>query len=279
MKDKTVITTAEEFFADQDLTGVTVSGSLRSHTHTEYVKGQGFIGYGTQIENLKGSNFDDVLTGNNADNIIFGNGGADTISGGAGNDTLDGGKGADTLKGGVGNDIYVVDDAGDLVIENKDEGTDSVRSYISYRLTDNVENLTLLGSDNINATGNELNNTLIGNSGNNILDGGSGNDTLDGGRGNNTLTGGEGNDTFRFSTLLDGSVTTITDYTAGDVIALDSAIFTVLKGLTAVDEHIRYESTTGKLSYDEDGTGNINAIHFATLTQGLDDLLITYQII
>src|SRR5262249_9056199 len=57
---------------------------------------------------------------------------------------------------------------------------------VSYGLADNVENLTLAGSANINATGNGLANTLTGNAGNNILDGGAGADKLIGGLGDDT---------------------------------------------------------------------------------------------
>ena len=95
----------------------------------------------------------------------------------AGNDTLDGGAGNDTLIGGTGDDTYVVDSTSDTVTENSSEGTDLIQSSVTYTASNNVENLTLTGSDNINGTGNSLDNTLTGNSGNNVLDGGSGTDT------------------------------------------------------------------------------------------------------
>ena len=50
------------------------------------------------IENLTGSDHNDILTGN---------AGANALSGGAGDDILIGGAGADTLIGGAGNDILV----------------------------------------------------------------------------------------------------------------------------------------------------------------------------
>ncbi|GIW56424.1 MAG: hypothetical protein KatS3mg082_2828 [Nitrospiraceae bacterium] len=113
-------------------------------------------------------------------------------SGGDGSDTLDGGPGADTLVGGLGNDIYVVDDAGDMVTEAANEGSDTVKSSISYTLGEHVENLTLTGSAAINGAGNALNNVLLGNGGANVLAGGAGNDTLKGGRGDDTYVFGRG---------------------------------------------------------------------------------------
>ena len=92
--------------------------------------------------------------------------------------------GHDTLRGGLGNDTYLVDNAADIIEEIVGGGTtDSVRSTVSYTLSEEVERLTLLGAENINATGNTGNNILTGNSGNNILDGGTGNDSMAGGAG------------------------------------------------------------------------------------------------
>jgi len=107
---------------------------------------------------------------------------------------LFGGSGNDTLYGGQGDDIYVVDSAGDTVVEAAGEGTDRVSSSITLTLSDNVENLMLTGSASIDGTGNAADNVLSGNSADNVLMGLSGNDTLNGGSGNDTLYGGDGND-------------------------------------------------------------------------------------
>ncbi|MDG6363395.1 M10 family metallopeptidase C-terminal domain-containing protein [Glaesserella parasuis] len=231
----------------------------------EYTKGQAYIGQGTQIENLLGSAHSDTLIGNAADNNIYGGAGDDMIEGGAGNDYLDGGKGMDTLKGGLGDDLYFINDA-DLIVEDVDQGTDWVISTVNYQLTANVENLTLVGSTATQATGNDLDNILIANNIGNTLTGGKGNDRLMGGLGADTLIGGEGEDTFVFNASLNGKADVITDFSAEDKIELSKTIFSSLTSADKVIEHIQYDSSTGKLSYDSDGSGKGNAIHFATLS-------------
>jgi len=112
----------------------------------------------------------------------------------------------DTLIGGLGNDIFYVDSTSDVVTEASGQGTDTIMTSVTLAsLAANVENLTLLGTGNINGTGstgdnvmtgNAGNNTLTGNAGNNTLTGNAGNDTLDGKAGNDTLDGKGGNDTL-----------------------------------------------------------------------------------
>lgn len=121
--------------------------------------------------------------GNELNNKLTANAASNKLWGGGGNDELDGGAGADILIGGLGNDKYWVDSSDDLVAEGLLEGTDTVYASVSYALADNIERLTLTGSDNINAIGNAGNNRLEGNVGNNILFGGLGNDTYVWGRG------------------------------------------------------------------------------------------------
>uniref|UniRef100_A4XQ73 Hemolysin-type calcium-binding region n=1 Tax=Ectopseudomonas mendocina (strain ymp) TaxID=399739 RepID=A4XQ73_ECTM1 len=116
-------------------------------------------------------------TGNELSNLLIGN---------DGNNILDGGTGADRMEGGKGNDTYIVDHEDDVVVENDKEGIDTVKASVTYTLGDNVENLILTGSGDIDGSGNELNNAITGNEKDNRLDGGAGVDKLAGGGGNDT---------------------------------------------------------------------------------------------
>ncbi|MDD9901468.1 MAG: S8 family serine peptidase [Alphaproteobacteria bacterium] len=116
-------------------------------------------------------------TGNTLDNTLTGN---------AGNNIMDGGAGTDTMVGGAGHDLYIVDNTSDIITENMNEGVDVVQASASFTLSANVEHLNLMGSGNINGTGNNLNNIINGNSGDNVLDGGLGADTMTGGLGDDT---------------------------------------------------------------------------------------------
>jgi Ca2+-binding RTX toxin-like protein len=129
---------------------------------------------------------DDVLTGTAGNDRLAALGGNDVLIGLGGKDTLDGGAGADAMTGGAGDDTYIVDNAGDKVIELADQGNDWVRSSVSFTLALHVEHLQLAGSGNINGTGNAVFNRIIGNAGNNLLDGKGGNDQLEGGAGDDT---------------------------------------------------------------------------------------------
>jgi serralysin len=87
----------------------------------------------------------ETITGTSSSEKLTGGDGDDTLKGYGGNDTLNGGKGADTMIGGTGSDKYYVDDAGDEVIEEAGEGTETVySSAASYTLPTSTNYLYLL---------------------------------------------------------------------------------------------------------------------------------------
>jgi serralysin len=222
-----------------------------------------------------------------------GNALANSLVGNVANNVLDGKSGADTMSGGKGNDTYVLDNAGDVVIEAAGGGTDLVKSSVSWTMGANVDKVALIGSANISAAGNTLNNTMLGNTGNNSLNGGAGNDAIGGGNGNDKLygglgndmlTGGAGKDTFVFHTALNAStnIDKITDFSrADDVMQIDNALFlglaagqlasSMFKDVTLgpkdASDRILYNSDTGSLFFDRDGSGSTYAaVKFATLS-------------
>ncbi|MDQ6734679.1 MAG: hypothetical protein M3Z35_11310, partial [Nitrospirota bacterium] len=156
-------------------TGDTVTEQANGGTDTVQSASTWMLGANLENLTLIGTSAINA-TGNALNNVIIGNSAVNSLAGGAGNDLLDGGAGADILIGGTGDDTYVRDNAGDVVTENANEGTDTVQSSVAYTLAANVENLTLIGTSAINGTGNASNNTLGGNTANNVLTGGAGND-------------------------------------------------------------------------------------------------------
>jgi Ca2+-binding RTX toxin-like protein len=137
------------------------------------------------------------------------------ISLGFGNDTFDnrGGSIDDDISSDEGNDTLITDNSAVKLSEGGGGGTDTVKSTVSYTLSDYVENLLLIGKANVDATGNTMKNRLDGNAGNNHLSGDAGKDHLDGHKGNDIMTGGAGGDTFVFA--KDYGHDTISDFEKG----------------------------------------------------------------
>jgi Ca2+-binding RTX toxin-like protein len=220
---------------------------------------------------------------------FVGTDGPDTLIGTPGADEIDGMGGADVMTGLAGNDTYYVDLANDVVVEAANEGTDTVMASTSYTLPINVEKLILMGALEIDGSGNSGNNTLIGNSavnvlkgkaGDDIIRGGAGNDFLIGSLGADTLAGGPGRDRFVFSAALgDANIDWITDFVpADDVVRLANNIFAALPGgtlapsafvigttATNAAHRILYDTATGDVRYDADGSGPAAAVRFVTL--------------
>jgi len=277
-----------------------VNYTLGDNVERVYAKVAGLTLTGNADNNyIKGTNDGDVLYGGDGNDTIYGGdhdgGGGDVIHGGTGNDSisiggsygsyvygeegndyfdLSRGTGSSWVYGGVGNDTYYVTNRYNAIVENAGEGTDLVKSTISWSLTSEaldpygiplvggeVENLQLLGTDDINGTGNELNNVITGNTGKNILDGGAGNDTLNAGDGDDELIGGEGNDVLNGGAGADK----MAGNAGNDVYTVDNVGDTVTElldeGKDTVNSYITYtlgdnvENLTMKVS-GLTGTGN-----------------------
>ncbi|MDH1631548.1 peroxidase family protein [Pseudomonas mosselii] len=224
------------------LTGVTLVGTNAANTLTG--------GAGNDV--LRGLGGNDTLSGLGAVDQLFGGAGNDILNGGDdgdflfgedGNDTLNGGVGADAMDGGLGNDTFVVDNAGDSVVEAVGGGADLVQtSLLSYQLGANVENLTFTGSGNFTGFGNALANTLTG---------GAGNDQLDGGAGGDRMVGGAGNDTY----IVDSTSDVVVEAGGGGIDTVLTALASY--SLSANVENLTY---TGVGNFVGTGNGLNNVI-------------------
>jgi Ca2+-binding RTX toxin-like protein len=199
-----------------------------------------------------------------ADNGLTGNISNNTLTGNAGDNILMGGAGSDVLSGGVGRDILYANATADTALA------------LSIKSRNPPSKDKLSGGDN--------NDTLFGSVGNDTLSGDSGNDVLDGKAGKNTLSGGSGKDVFVFTTLT--GIDKITDFkVTDDSIQLENAVFTSLPaGILAAtsfkagvdivaavdaDDYLLYNSTTGALLYDADGSVGAVAVQIALLGTNL----------
>jgi Ca2+-binding RTX toxin-like protein len=218
------------------------------------------------IENVNGSIFDD---------FIIGTLGGNRLDGGSGNDTLVGNVGADVLAGGIGTDTASYEDNWGAVFVNLAAGAGFGNAAQGDTYT-GIENLT----------GSIFDDALFGDGAANLLNGGGGNDILDGAGGHDVLQGGGGIDTFSIAMIGAADIDTIGDFTAGiDKIRLGGELgqpFTALASGTlraetfligavaaGADDYLLYNSATGALLYDADGSGVGAAVQIATLSTGL----------
>lgn len=205
-----------------------------------------------------GSAFADRIT-------AWGNSYGARIDGLAGNDRLTSGRDRDNLFGGLGNDTL-----------NGMDGSDRLDGGAGHDILIGGQGLDVL----LGGAGHDL---LRGDSGNDTLSGGTGNDTLRGGDGLDVLTGGGGADVFLFlSVRASAGTDRITDFGAGDVIALDATVFSALGvSITASefrigtaaqdgDDRLIYDPVAGRLRFDADGTGGTAAVILARLSGAPD---------
>lgn len=193
------------------------------------------IGYtlGAHLEKLTLTGTASIAgNGNDQANVITGNGAANRLNGGVGNDVMN---------GGAGNDSYLVESAGDKVIERSGGGADTVESGISYILSPYVENLKLTGTSAINGTGNSLTNTIIGNATANILDGKAGADKL---------VGNGGNDIY----IVDNAADVVTEASSAGTDTIKASATEVLAA------NIENLILTGTAAINGTGNGSVNTI-------------------
>ena len=227
---------------------------------------------GGNIEYLGGTGGANTLWGNGGNDILSGRTGSDLLYGGTGNDLINGGGGTDAMYGGTGDDIFIVNNAGDTVFEGAGEGTDTIRANISVNIASfdvDVENVELLGNNDLNATGTSGNNVLTGNRGSNILDGGGGDDTLYGGRGPDTLYGGDGNDFLNGAGAADqmyggiGNDTFVLNSAsdrAYDSGGIDTMLVTVSTVMNAMGADVENLTMLGSTNMSASGTGADNVM-------------------
>jgi serralysin len=255
-------------------------------TGTDSALGEILNGLGGN-DTINGRDGTDTLSGDSGNDTLNGDFGEDTLNGDSGNDKLNGGADNDTLNGGSGNDKLNGDSGDDTL--NGDSGNDKLNG-------DSGDDTLNGGSGNDKLNGGSGDDTLNGDSGNDKLNGGSGDDTLNGGSGNDKLTGGVGLDFFLLDTALNAetNVDHIFDFdsvddkvllsgaiflAAGSTGTLAAGAFTIGSAAADAGDRIIYNSATGALSYDEDGTGAAAQTQFATLPTGLGLTHANFQIV
>ena len=234
--------------------------------------------------------------GNNAANLIIGNSGVNYFNSRAGDDTIQAGDGNDSIDISTGGTSTY----GTKVIDGG-AGFDTIDidGYAKSGITVDVAAGTMSGGGDAgagNATlsniervvGGGFNDSIIGDAGANQLEGRSGNDTLAGAGGVDTLFGGAGNDSFVFGEFGTANADRIADFASGaDRLLVDHNAFSAIGGVGGFaagdarfyaasgasgghdsDDRLVYNTSTGQLYYDDDGSGAHAAQLVATLNAG-----------
>lgn len=164
----------------------------------------------SDVENIRGTAHNDVLSGSQNPNVIDGNAGDDVISGGFGGTCTGNGADIDTLNGGAGNDTFpmgganncsdIVDGGLGTDIANYERRNAALNVSFDNAANDGEGSGNSSEADNIKTVevliGGLVNDTLTGGTGNDEIHGGPGNDVIKGGAGNDTLVGNLGTDTM-----------------------------------------------------------------------------------
>ncbi|WDD36477.1 calcium-binding protein (plasmid) [Nostoc sp. UHCC 0926] len=284
-----------------DLLGVDYASATKGITSTinasttsgAITAGSNSVSY-KNIERLEiyGTSYDDYILGGNGNDSLFGGGsGNDTLNGGNGNDSLFGGRsGNNRINGGNGDDFLSVDYSNDTIdggngddILSVDYGnpTKGITSTInptinSGSITAGTNSVSYKNIERLKIYGTSYDDNIVGSNGN---------DTLSGSSGNDTLTGGKGSDTFVFDLLLGEEVGNLYDFNpTNDLIqvsarsysdalslgSLQTSQFTIGTSATTNEEQFIYNSATGALFFDLDGSASgFTQVKFAQLSPGL----------
>jgi serralysin len=257
-------------------------------------------------DSLMGNAADNTLFGNGGNDTLQGAGGQDSLHGGAGDDLLQGGTGDDTAFFTGARSEYTIAQIDERSFEVTDSraGRDGSDRLVDIGVAQFSDQAFVIGTAPLPSAGTTaasriikgssgkdvlvggaVNEMIQGLGGNDVLRGNAGNDQLVGSSGKDILSGGKGQDVFVFNTKPKASnFDRIKDFSVvDDLIHLENRVLTKIGkagglkqgafrlGSEARDpsDRIIYDSKTGMLSYDPDGSGSAQATQVAVLTKGL----------
>lgn len=196
------------------------------------------------IENVFGSEHNDIITGDAGNNLLRGRNGNDTLNGADGNDYLLGDAGADAMNGGNGSDWAYYTTATTALTVNLADASLNTGSHAVGDTYVSIENI-YGGGGGDTLTGDAGANTIRASAGNDIVNGGDGNDILYGEAGADTLNGGNGVDWAYYISSSAGVV-------------VDLAANTATGGEAQGDTFNSIERVLGS-AHDDTITGDANA--------------------